>query len=472
MKNLFPNDKWFLLFVLAAGAFLGLLSPGCANVIPPTGGPRDSLPPNLLGASPENGTLFFNEKRIVLEFDEYVRLGNQNPNDIIINPPQQRPAGITANLRNVTIRINDTLQPNTTYQIQFGNNIQDVNENNPYPNFTYVFSTGSYLDSLMLNGVIYNAQTGEPDSTMTVMLYRSDEDSAVAKHNPDFVTMPNNRGMFQFNYLPPGIYSVYAIKNEGFLRYTSPVSPLAYHTERVEVAAGTTPFVELRYFVAEPEVATTPTTQPDPDEPEEKIFRARIAASRNQKQDLLKPLQIVFNRPVGSFDSTRLVFRDTLGNPMEYTRIEQDTVNLATLNLYAPWQEKTVYDIILREEFARDTLGVHNAIPDTARFETRAQSEYGQVRFIFTGLEAYQQPVLQLVQNNQVVNSVPLTSNRIEIERFQPGNYTMRLLEDLNGNGRWDPGDLWRRIQPEYVVPIPGTLNVRANWENEFEINL
>ena len=67
---------------------------------------------------------------------------------------------------------------------------------------------------------------------------------------------------------------------------------------------------------------------------------------------------------------------------------------------------------------------------------------------------------------------MPLTSNRIEIERFQPGNYTMRLLEDLNGNGRWDPGDLWRRIQPEYVVPIPGTLNVRANWENEFEINL
>ncbi len=473
MKTLLQQEKIFLLFVLIAGAFLAFFSPGCANIIPPTGGPRDSIAPTLISASPENQTTNFTARRIVLEFDEYIRLGNQNPNDIVVNPPPRRPPAITANLRNLTIRINDTLQPNTTYQIQFGNYIQDVNENNPYPNFAYVFSTGSYLDSLEVAGTVYNAETGQTDSTMTVMLYRSSEDSAIAKTNPDFVSIPNGRGEFKFTHLPPGIFYIYAIKNEGFLRYTSPQSLVAFKNEPVTVSAGVTPNIDLRFFAEEKEEAKTTTTGTETSTaPEEKILRAKISASRSQKQELLNPLAIAFNRPIASFDSAKLRLTDTLGLAYPIDKLEQDTTNNAIVNLFAKWPEKTVFDLYMDPEFARDTNGVVNALADTARFETKSEAEYGEVRLILNGYQAYNNPVLQFVENNRIIFSLPITAARMQVRLFRPGSYTMRLLEDANGNGAWDSGNYWLKNQPEMVFPIPGTVSVRANWENEFEINL
>src|SRR5688500_18910931 len=121
---------------------------GCANIIPPQGGPRDSLPPVLLQATPPDSTTNFRGNRIELEFDEFVDIRDL-PQNSIWSPTFETPPAISVKLRTVTIKFDREMpEPNTTYTIQFGNALRDFNEGNILPNFTYTFSTGPVIDSL------------------------------------------------------------------------------------------------------------------------------------------------------------------------------------------------------------------------------------------------------------------------------------------------------------------------------------
>jgi hypothetical protein len=87
-----------------------------------------------------------------LVFDEYVKLKNVNKQLIVSPPFKNQPEILPTNAsKTITIKIKDTLQPNTTYNLNFGQSIEDNNEGNPYQQFKYVFSTGTYIDSLKLN---------------------------------------------------------------------------------------------------------------------------------------------------------------------------------------------------------------------------------------------------------------------------------------------------------------------------------
>ena len=138
--------KGTLYFLLILLVFKILsLSSGCANIIPPTGGPRDTLPPVLLQATPKDSTLNFKEKRISLYFNEYIDLQNLQEN-LIVSPTTKNTPIVEGKLHTVTIRIKDTLDANTTYSLNFGRAIRDINEGNEFKNFTYIFSTGSTID--------------------------------------------------------------------------------------------------------------------------------------------------------------------------------------------------------------------------------------------------------------------------------------------------------------------------------------
>src|SRR5688572_23578761 len=165
------NHRAFLISFVVAVGIIGtvIIGAGCANIIPPEGGLRDTLSPVLEKATPENNTLNFSETRITLTFNEYVDLDNPSQN-MIINPvPDDQP---TANrkLNVVTVRIRDTLEPNTTYTINFGKTIKDVNEGNIIQDFVYTFSTGRYIDSLQFSGKVLLAENNEVDTTLIVML--------------------------------------------------------------------------------------------------------------------------------------------------------------------------------------------------------------------------------------------------------------------------------------------------------------
>jgi len=109
-----------LLFLLFALLIIGAVThSGCANIVPPSGGPKDTIPPVLLSATPPNPTLHFGGgkmtgQKIIFKFDEYI-----DPKDIrtqlVVNPVPKVDPISDGHLQLVTIRLKDTLQPNTSY---------------------------------------------------------------------------------------------------------------------------------------------------------------------------------------------------------------------------------------------------------------------------------------------------------------------------------------------------------------------
>jgi hypothetical protein len=130
----------------------------CANMQRPTGGPKDSLPPVLLGEAPANLTRNFKAKEIVLEFDEFIKLNNQFK-EFSISPDMEKQPEYKVKKKNLHIILPDSLEKNTTYTINFGKGLVDYNEGNPIENYTYVFATGPELDSLTISGSVINAYT-------------------------------------------------------------------------------------------------------------------------------------------------------------------------------------------------------------------------------------------------------------------------------------------------------------------------
>jgi hypothetical protein len=142
----------------------------CGNIIPPSGGARDTIPPILVTALPAQQTTNFTAQKILLTFNEYVQLANVQQKLIIAPNPINTPQ-IDSKLKTVTIRLKDSLLANTTYSINFGDAIQDINESNAIKNFTYLFSTGEYVDSNTIAGKVFIAETGLVDTTLIVVAH-------------------------------------------------------------------------------------------------------------------------------------------------------------------------------------------------------------------------------------------------------------------------------------------------------------
>lgn len=214
----------------------------CATVSTPTGGPRDERPPVVLSNTTPSGTVNFDQKTIIVEFDEFVKL--QNPSQLIYSsPPLGNSVDFVTRKNKLFVTFADTLAQNTTYHLNFGNSIQDVNEGNALNNFQIVFATGPEIDSLSLRGKLVPAGEATVTATTLIGLYKNLEDSAFLKEPPFYFTFAEKDGSFKLNYLKGGTYMLvaltdannnyyYDLPNEsiGFmdsaLRLTGPVSGL------------------------------------------------------------------------------------------------------------------------------------------------------------------------------------------------------------------------------------------------------
>ncbi|MDN5284380.1 MAG: hypothetical protein JWR38_654 [Mucilaginibacter sp.] len=189
-----------------------LLLFGCAAQQPPQGGPRDVTPPKLVKAIPANKTRNFKAKEIDLEFDEFIKLTNQYQ-EISMSPAPEKLPEYSSNKRILKIKLRDSLQKNTTYVINFGKAIQDVNEANILKNFTYVFSTGNHIDSLSISGTVTNTLTQEKEKDVTVMLFPLKQDSLLfGKKKPSIFATTDSSGNFSLNNLREDDYRIYALK--------------------------------------------------------------------------------------------------------------------------------------------------------------------------------------------------------------------------------------------------------------------
>jgi hypothetical protein len=206
------NKKRLVFYRISPLVFLLFIVFGCANQQRPMGGPKDLTPPVLLKASPPNMTRHFAAKEIVLDFDEFFKLNNQYQ-EIVMSPVQDKQPEYKIRKKSLVINFKDTLQKNTTYVINFGKAIQDVNESNTLKNFTYVFSTGSHIDSLSVSGRVINTLTQEKEKDITVMLFPIDKDSLYfGKKKPSIFATTDSSGNFSMNNLHDGNYRIYALK--------------------------------------------------------------------------------------------------------------------------------------------------------------------------------------------------------------------------------------------------------------------
>lgn len=222
--------------------FISLVFINCANRGTPDGGPKDETPPEITKSFPENYSVNFTGNEIKIEFNEYIKI-KEIQKQLIISPPMTWKPDITpigSASKEIKIKINDTLQPNTTYAFNFGNSITDNNEGNPYPYYRYVFSTGDYIDSLTVKGQIMDAFNKASETFVNVALYEVDStftDSIIYKETPKYITNTlDSLTTFSIENVKAGEYMLMALKdNNGDNKFQQKTDQIAFHKSFIDV---------------------------------------------------------------------------------------------------------------------------------------------------------------------------------------------------------------------------------------------
>ncbi|KIO76049.1 hypothetical protein TH53_17095 [Pedobacter lusitanus] len=195
--------------------FLGIsLIYGCASIGPgPQGGPKDKTPPKVLSMLPKNLTRNFSTKKIVIQFDEYFKLVDQYK-QFSISPDVEVLPTLKVKDKSLEITFKDSLEKNTTYTLNFGKAIADVNEGNVLKNFSYVFSTGPSLDSLSISGNIKESLTGKPLIEGVAFVFPLSRDTLFGKKKASIYTLTDSSGNYKINNLRADTYKIYALKEQ------------------------------------------------------------------------------------------------------------------------------------------------------------------------------------------------------------------------------------------------------------------
>lgn len=215
-----------------------------------TGGSKDTIAPVLKASFPKNFSTNFNGKEIKLIFDEYVKLKNINKQLIISPPMKNKPDILPQNASKIlTIKLKDTLQPNTTYSFNFGQSIEDNNEGNPFSQFKYVFSTGSYIDSLKINVKVKDALEKKVDHFVSVMLYEVNEkfnDSTIYKESPRYITNTlDSLEIVSIENIKAGKYLLVALKDNGNNKYNPKSDKIGFQKQYITIPNDTIFEIEL-----------------------------------------------------------------------------------------------------------------------------------------------------------------------------------------------------------------------------------
>jgi len=501
---------------------------GCANVVPPTGGERDALPPELMRAVPMNGTLFFNKREIRLDFSEYVKL--QNPSNIQFTPALEgKPA---FEVRYGTLFINlgpDSLRANTTYTINFGDALTDLNEGNKLENFRYVFSTGAYLDSLEVSGVVLSAEKREPQENIIVALYQEDYgDSAIYQKKPFYFTKTNKAGRFALENLKSGRYFVWVFKDEDSnLKYN--ISEEAAFADQM-VVLDTTDADSLQFLLIKdlkanlrlqerrsPEIGAAKfvfSSAPDTleislldsvDSPmvverlqdsvfvyhrlttADSLFFKVAYANRvdtvriNQRKQPLGMSQLVLrkNNQPSVLEPIKLTATRPLSQKFDTSLVSWAYDTLTAVKIPFTWKISGVqleitpellpnkrYEIFIAQGALQDWF---DAAVDSFRFGFSSASPDAFGDLVIEGLDSLPAGITHidlLSEGYELIQRLKLPEDKkLTFQKLRPLTYRIRFFTDLNGNEQLDLGSIANRIQPEPLWYLRETAKLRANWE-------
>lgn len=525
------RGHWLAAGILMSMAAIWMLH--CANPVPPSGGPRDVTPPGLVEEeSSPNLVTNFDQEEIRLTFNEWIQLKDP-ANLIVISPPLARRPDIALRSKTVVFRFHEEeeLNPNTTYIINFGGAIVDLTENNPIENFTYVFSTGSFIDSLELRGSVYDALTGEPAKDTYVILHENLTDTAIAKLRPAYFTRTDEAGQFTFRYLRSDTFAVYVLTdNNGNYRYDHQEEKIGFLHAPLYLDEATDTTLSLPIFTEIPPVIAVSVEQasggpakvafsrelrnPDilADDTDSLHFWTAMADTLYLWHTFTDTTRIIFLEDTTALDTVNLLpFRskehvmqivvhsrtvhpdaeadirsrdplrridtahidlmlaDTIPISAYAVSIDGEDPRYATIG--ANWQETGRYSMHCFPGAFTDIYGSQN---DTIRlnFSAGERINFGQIAVTVNGLDSTLQYIAQLEADNKVVDERVIsgdTTHQIAYNRLAPKSYVLTLIEDQNRNGLWDPGvfALRKWHEPRQTQTFE---ELRAGWDLDITV--
>ena len=455
-----------LIFIALIGIVFFSSQIGCAVIIPPNGGPKDSIPPVLIQALPALSTTNFNSNKIVLNFDEYVEIKNVQENLIVSPLPKTNPI-VDFKLKTVTIKLKDSLLPNTTYSLNFGNALVDVNEGNPLKGFNYIFSTGKYIDSNNIKGNVLLAETGTIDTTLIAVLYSNLDDTAVLKTKPVYMTRVDSKGDFHFDHLPNQRFNLYVMPNDFMRRYDDSTKMFAFMDSSITSSLYPSS-IKLLAFEESKKKDKKSTTTINTDK-KKLVYTSSL---ENFRQDLLrKTLTLTFSNKLKKGDSTKIKLVDSSYKTINTASVIIDTV-LSKIQVANQWKAADTLRLIIDKALATDTFGNTLEKNDTIKFTVNKIEDYGSLKVRLRNIDLKKNPVVLFYSNDVLVESVPLLKNELYFKLFHPGEFEVRILYDDNQNGIWDAGNYKKHQQPEKVERFKNRIPVKANYDNEAELVL
>ncbi len=518
MKNFFR--LLLLIFLISSCAKRGTID----------GGRKDTLGPVLKMSFPKNFSTNFTEKNIKLTFDEYIKLKDVSK-QLIVSPPMKYAPDISPNTASkyIDIKIKDTLAPNTTYSFNFGQSIEDNNEGNPYKQFKYIFSTGSYIDSLKLKGTIKDAYSSKTDNFVSVMLYDVNDkysDSVVYKQQPRYITNTlDSLKTFQLENLKAGKYLLVALKDGNKNnKFDSKTEKIGFHKQYVTIPNDTV--YELELFKEKRVYKTYKPTQASGNSAL-LGFEGKVKNPKIELKNDTEILPSIVTRFAGK-DSLKIWFKPTkldsitvVADAEKYVlklkKQKNDTLSFAPKQSgILPLRDKfilkstipivkidkskisvfnkdsvavafeTAYNVLDQEiaiDFKKEPLEKYKikilpvAFVDfyekqndslTYKLETKNSTDYGNLRLKLDNVKSF--PILvELTDKEGKIMYTQYTekSNQVSFDLIDPALYTLRIIYDDNKNQEWDSGNFLEKRQSEEVIYYPKEIDVRQNWDVE-----
>lgn len=520
-------------FAPALGALLLLAA--CAQVKEPQGGPKDTVAPQLTGSEPANGATHFSGSRIVLHFDERVRLDRVAERLLVSPPLAKRPDVQVRGTRDVVIGLNAPLAANTTYTFNIGEAVTDLSEGNPAAGLAFVVSTGAYLDSLSVHGRVVQAATGLPAADVAVILQDAKDTGDIRTMPPLYFTRSGTDGRFSLAHLRGGPMRLYALRDRnGNYRYDLPNEEVAFldsvidprnpapHTlflfmprpeKQLVTAAKVLPERGWQLTFAKPAKEVTllsldreggrlhwwpewsagrdtatfwpsDTTllngqrflvREDSTVLDTLAYRAMAAMPFNLTVSAVQdPVtgdwRLESTRPVERLNLDHVRLRmDTVAVPLT---VRPDSIHGRTLGLGVKPPPGRAYELTL---FPKAMMAVMGGTNDTTKL-TLGAVEPRTLGKLKVDLAADSGTVLPGPLVLQLVNAqgrtmrearIPALPATVHWANLVPASYTLRLFQDLNGDGRWTTGSYLRHLQPERIFLDPGPVVVRAGWSVE-----
>ena len=298
-------------YLFVAGLAWIVIISSCANQGMPTGGPKDSIPPVLVGTQPKMRATNYKGSDVRLTFNEYI-LPTEISEALVISPPMKKRPSIRTKSKTLIIQFNEPLKDSTTYSLDFKNSVVDNNEKNPLKNLRFSFSTGNVYDSLRVAGRVMNAFNLEPMEKSLVMLHRNLHDSAVFRVIPDYIAKTDENGMFLIDNIAPGKYHIFAINDANSdMKYNEGAEEIAFVDTLVVPSAE---YSEVRDTLVKgvDSLLITGHTQFYPDPFYLRLFTEDIFDQylSSSKRDTRNKVSFVFNESVADTFGVRLLNAD------------------------------------------------------------------------------------------------------------------------------------------------------------------